>query len=179
MSKGLEVGTKTSIQRGRTKPSATRALTREELEEKVRQELNRLPGLERGALQVLWAELFGAPPNPRLRRELLVMVLTYRIQEKACGGLKPSTRKKLLSYAEDFTKEKEVVPIQTRVTKPGTRIVREWGNKLHEVVVAESGFNYDGRQYRSLSEVARLITSTRWSGPAFFGLKKRAKGVAA
>jgi hypothetical protein len=135
--------------------------------------------LERGALQVLWEGLFGTPPNPRLRRELLVVVLTYRIQEKAYGGLKPSTRNKLLSYAEGFSKQKEAVSIRARVTKPGTRIVREWGSKLHEVVVVESGFHYDGKQYKSLSEIAREITGTRWSGPAFFGLKKRTKAVAA
>jgi Protein of unknown function (DUF2924) len=177
VSTSLGVETRRSTQRGQAKPG--RAPTRAEVDEGVRQELSRLPTLERGALQVLWAELFGVPPNPRLRRELLVLILTYRIQEKAYGGLKPSTRKKLLSYAEGFAKDKEVVSVQARVTKPGTKIVREWGNKLHEVVVADSGFNYNGRQYRSLSEIAREITGTRWSGPAFFGLKKRAKGVAA
>nr|WP_267886523.1 DUF2924 domain-containing protein [Sphingobium amiense] len=30
-----------------------------------------------------------------------------------------------------------------------------------------------GGVYRSLSDVARAITGTRWSGPAFFGLRKR------
>ena len=29
---------------------------------------------------------------------------------------------------------------------------------------------YNGRSYRSLSEIARVITGTRWSGPRFFGL---------
>jgi hypothetical protein len=145
----------------------------------VHEQLNSLPQMERAALQLLWVELFGKPPNPRLRRELLVMVLTYRVQEKAYGGLKPSTRKKLLAYAEGFTKDKEVVPKQVRATKPGTRIVREWGGKLHEVVVVDSGFTYDGQKYRSLSEIARQITGTRWSGPMFFGLKKRTKEIAA
>lgn len=171
--------TSKTVRRGRTTPSSPGLMTREEPDDRVRRELNRLSGLERGALQVLWTELFGNLPNQKLRRELLVMILTYRIQEKAFGGLKPSTRKKLLSYAEGFTKDKEIVPIQARVTKPGTRIVREWGSKLHEVVVVDSGFSYDGRQYGSLSEIARLITGTRWSGPAFFGLKKHAKQVAA
>ena len=34
-----------------------------------------------------------------------------------------------------------------------------------------------GKQYGSLSEVARLITGNRWSGPLFFGLKARPKEV--
>jgi hypothetical protein len=37
--------------------------------------------------------------------------------------------------------------------------------------VIGGGFVYRDKTYRSLSEVARLITGTRWSGPLFFGLK--------
>ena len=38
------------------------------------------------------------------------------------------------------------------------------------VDVLDSGFRCDGKQYRSLSEIARAITGARWSGPRFFGL---------
>jgi hypothetical protein len=41
--------------------------------------------------------------------------------------------------------------------------------------VLDDGVVYQGRRYQSLSEVARLITGSRWSGPLFFGLKNRAK----
>jgi hypothetical protein len=34
----------------------------------------------------------------------------------------------------------------------------------------DGGFLYRGTAYRSLSKVARAITGTHWSGPAFFGL---------
>jgi hypothetical protein len=53
----------------------------------------------------------------------------------------------------------------TRVIKPSTRLIREWQGKSHKVTVANSGFEYDGQWYASLSEIARLITGTRWSGP--------------
>jgi hypothetical protein len=52
-------------------------------------------------------------------------------------------------------------------------MVRQWQGKLHEVITLESGYLYGGENFRSLSEIARAITGTRWSGPAFFGLKKR------
>jgi hypothetical protein len=162
-SRGVEaVAAPRAAVQGRSKPLSAGAATRESSKSSIQEEISRLGRLERGALQVRWAELFGSPPNPRLRRGLLIMVLTYRIQELAFGGLKPATRKKLLSHVEGFSKDKEIVSKQVRATKPGTRIVR-----------------YDGRQYRSLSEIARQITGTRWSGPAFFGLKKRGKAVAA
>jgi hypothetical protein len=52
--------------------------------------------------------------------------------------------------------------------------VREWKGHLHTVTIdAEQQVHWNGRQWNSLSEVARAITGTRWSGPAFFGLKRR------
>ena len=38
----------------------------------------------------------------------------------------------------------------------------------------ERGYAYRGISYSSLSEIARHITGARWSGPRFFGLKKKA-----
>ena len=54
-------------------------------------------------------------------------------------------------------------------------LIREWGGIKHQVVVLEQSFSYRGKHYRSLSEVARLITGSRWSGPLFFGLKPHAQ----
>jgi hypothetical protein len=39
------------------------------------------------------------------------------------------------------------------------------------VTVLAEGFAYDDRVWPSLSAIARAITGTRWSGPAFFGLR--------
>ena len=45
---------------------------------------------------------------------------------------------------------------------------------MHVVLVGEDRvIRWDGREWKSLSEVARAITGTRWSGPAFFGLKRK------
>jgi hypothetical protein len=55
--------------------------------------------------------------------------------------------------------------------KTGTRLLREWRGQTHEVIAMEAGYEYRGVSYRSLSEIARKVTGTRWSGPAFFGLK--------
>ena len=180
----IKLRTSTTVQNGFI-PKSKRSNTspaeqkRQQLDEAVAQELARLPALERGALQVLWTDLFGTAPNPKLRRELLILILTYRIQERAYGGLKPATHNKLMSHLEGFAKNKEVSSNMMRAARPGTRIVREWGSKLHEVAVVDSGYEYDGKRYRSLSEIARQITGTRWSGPAFFGLKKRSQRVTA
>jgi hypothetical protein len=62
-----------------------------------------------------------------------------------------------------------------RRLKPGTRLLRAWQGKTYTVTVADPGFIYEGKTYGSLSVVAREITGTPWSGPAFFGLLKKAK----
>ena len=53
----------------------------------------------------------------------------------------------------------------------GTRLLREWQGIEHTVTVLDSGFEWEGRPYASLSSVARAITGTRWNGPLFFGLR--------
>jgi hypothetical protein len=70
-------------------------------------------------------------------------------------------------------KGKGVVPPvpERRGPKPGTLLVREHEGTLHRLTVIEGGFAWNGTEYRSLSEVARAITGTRWNGPRFFGLR--------
>jgi hypothetical protein len=43
---------------------------------------------------------------------------------------------------------------------------------MHTVTVAPDGYAWKGTTYKSLSEIARLITGTRWNGPRFFGLRE-------
>src|SRR5262249_33155585 len=59
--------------------------------------------------------------------------------------------------------------------KPGTRLMRSHDNVQHFVTVRPDGFDYQGRLYTSLSEIAFTITGTRWNGWKFFGLKKKGK----
>jgi len=54
------------------------------------------------------------------------------------------------------------------------RLVREWSGTINIVTVGEDKIiRWNERDWKSLSEVARAITGTRWSGPAFFGLKQK------
>jgi hypothetical protein len=54
-------------------------------------------------------------------------------------------------------------------------LVRDWGGVTHQAKVLEDGILFRNKRYKSLSEVARLITGSRWSGPLFFGLRSAAK----
>lgn len=54
--------------------------------------------------------------------------------------------------------------------QPGARLIREWNGKTNVVDVVDGAFLFEGREYASLSAVARQITGAHWSGPRFFGL---------
>jgi hypothetical protein len=54
-------------------------------------------------------------------------------------------------------------------------LVREWHGTKHQVTVLKDGFLYRAKHFRSLSQIARTITGSRWSGPLFFGLKSARK----
>src|SRR5277367_5437599 len=109
--------------------------------------------------------------STKLRRELLVRAVAHRMQELALGGLRPEPRRQLLRIAQQF-KETGKAAIRARSElKPGTRLMREWQGRTYDVLVLDDGFSWRNTHYRSLSALARKITSTAWSGPLFFGLK--------
>ena len=151
-----------------TKPKTTKP-------EAVDRLLTQLPTMDRKAHLKLWRDLFDGMPCPALHRETLIPILASRIQEKAYGGLKESTLKRLHELANDYANGKKSVVQAMIRPQIGTRYVREYRGKLHEVTVLDSGYEYQGQAYRSLTEVAKAITGTKWSGPVFFGYKRPGK----
>jgi hypothetical protein len=141
-------------------------------------EIASLPALSKAELLARWRERLKQPPPAHLNKPILVPLLAYRLQEQAFGGLKPAYKRRLSQLAERFernpSREPKTVSSSARI-KPGTRLIRQWDSQTHQVTAAEEGFEYKGERYKSLSEIARLITGTRWSGPLFFGLKQGEK----
>jgi hypothetical protein len=136
--------------------------------------LQQLPLLDRTSLLELWHKNFGRPASPGLRRELMLPILAFRIQELAHGGLRREAKAKLQQLTSSLNPEGRNDARQR--FKSGTRLVREWNGKVHEVTITADGFEYQGEAYKSLSPIACRITGTHWSGPAFFGTKRRKKG---
>src|SRR5208283_4656573 len=122
-------------------------------------------------LRERWKAMFGKAPSRDISRSFLTRAIAYRLQEKAFGGLKPSTRRLLTEFAHEGANGSALAAAPSRIVQPGAVLVREWRGISHQVSVLEKGFSFLGKRYRSLSEVAREITGTRWSGPLFFGLK--------
>jgi len=144
--------------------------------EKLATEIERLRALSGEQLDQRWRELFGAERPRRLYGALLVGVLAYRLQERTLGGLKPATRRLLHQVAGHSAARG---PITASLAKPrltvGTVLLRQWHGTTHRVTVLEHGFEHSGQRFNSLSAIARRITSSRWSGPLFFGLKAMAQ----
>ena len=125
------------------------------------------PVLEQTA-QGVEAALRSAASAP-LRHRSFATVLAWRIQADAFGGLDEQTRKLL----------RDTRPPREPIVPPGTILTREWRGVRHQVEAQATDFCSAGRAWKSLSEVARAITGTRWNGPRFFGLREQRQMKAA
>ena len=105
--------------------------------------------------------------------ELLQRAIGYKIQEKALGGLNRCTLLRLSSLKSASGRGKASAGEHpSPMLKSGTKLLREWQGKVHEVLALDDGrFAYDGKTYRSLTTIARQVTGVHQSGPKFFGLK--------
>ena len=142
------------------------------MENSVLAQLAVLPSKTTPELKQLWRELYDREPPP-YNKPFLVKRLAYRVQELAYGGLSARAEAKLdRLIAEEEARLNGKLP-KNRGDRPiaGTRLIREWKGVEHAVTVLADGYEYQGRRYKSLSAIARAITGTRWSGPAFFGLR--------
>ncbi|MEZ0238831.1 MAG: DUF2924 domain-containing protein [Methylophilaceae bacterium] len=127
-------------------------------------ELDALAQLDRAALAERWVRAFGCPPPRSSRSQLLVLALAWQVQmAELLGSGSPDRLLRSLRQSS--------VPTGPSLA-PGTRLLREWQGRTHQVTVLSSGFEWNGVQYRSLSAIARSITGTAWSGPLFFGLRR-------
>ena len=133
-----------------------------------------IAGLSKASIRDLrerWKTLYGKEPSSHIGRSFLIRAIAYRVQEKAFGGLKPSTRRLLARVAEETAAGSSPKSPPVRKPDTGTILVREWQGAAHRVTMLRDGVSFNGKRYRSLSEVAREITGSRWSGPRFFGLR--------
>jgi hypothetical protein len=141
--------------------------------ERLREALARLPTASRADLRGQWHRLYRTETPARLGRELLIAAIAYRLQEEVLGGLKPASQRHLRNIAEQVRGGQDSSLAAAPRLKPGTRLLREWQGRTHQVLVSDDGFVWQQARYRSLSQIARAITGTSWSGPVFFGLKPR------
>jgi hypothetical protein len=127
-----------------------------------------LGGKNSAELRQSWRQVTGRPA-PRLGAMLLRHALAWEMQAQVYGGLSSRTRRRLAQHANGAAQQQ---------SSAGLTLVREWKGVLHTVTVDQDEVvHWNGKTWNSLSEVARAITGTRWSGPRFFGLIQEERGA--
>ena len=142
----------------------------------LEQRIAGLAALPIGDLRDAWSETWGGPPPKGARRRLLTLGLAWKWQADAHGGLSRQLERRLAALEAGFRRRGAVdvvggKPAGASSLLPGARLIRVWKNRRHEVIVTETGFLWESRNWVSLSAIARAITGSRRNGPAFFGLR--------
>ena len=131
-------------------------------------ELGHLATMKPAELRSRWHEVYRSVA-PDIGPDLLRRGIAYRLQERGQGSLTSSARRDIERQIKRLGKDDGGGVIAPSL-KPGTRLVRSWRGKMHQVLVLDDGFEFDGRRYASLTQIAGDITGAHWSGPRFFGL---------
>ena len=141
-------------------------------------ELTRLATLPIAQLREAWTLRFAINPPLVRSRDILVRMMAWKIQVEVAGGLDVKTEHRLRVIAAALDRDATYEPLTKPVLSPGIELTREWKGVVHKAAVTRDGFRYLGKHYGSLSDIARTITGTRWSGPRFFGLESKGAGAA-
>ncbi len=143
-------------------------------EDAVAVKLEALAEMDYDALRAEWWRLYRAQAPKRVSRDLLMLGVAWKLQERAYGGLGAATKRRLADLAKTMEQDGDVTRSRVARLKPGARLIREWRGETHAVIVLDDGFEWRGQRWRSLSVIAREITGAHWSGPRFFGLNETA-----
>lgn len=132
-----------------------------------------MPTMPRSEVEAHWSKL-GAGEAPRLPDPLFRRLTAQMLQERRYGAVPAIIRRELarVSQASVGEADQDKVPadMPIRLTD-GTRLIREWNGRTIEVLVTDGSFEWEGRSYKSLSQIAREVTGAHWSGPRFFGMR--------
>ncbi len=140
---------------------------------KLKERLDALTSLSAAQLSEEWSKVAeGSAPN--VPTALLRRLIAQRLQEKRYRGLPAMVARELdaIAMGDKPVSGGSILPPPASI-RLGTRLMREWNGQTISVTSVENGFEYEGKHYGSLSQIAKQVTGTHWSGPRFFGLVKR------
>lgn len=125
-------------------------------------------------LRQKWKEAWGIEPHAKIGRTMLEKSLSYKLHELHSGGLPEEIEERLRQLIKSYKRNSDCFDQYKPALKPGTRLVRNWNGSRYSVLTLKNGeYEYLGKTYSSLSQIASEITGTRWNGWVFFGFKSR------
>jgi hypothetical protein len=161
------------------------------VEAAMQKEIEELSRMTVKQLRQKHLEVFGEESRS-FNRQFLFRRIAWRVQALAEGGLSERAHRRALEIANDadlrikapktaFKKDvmldrnlsasrKVAGELDPRLPPIGTHVEREYKGRPIIVKVLVDGFEFSGRQYRSLSAIATEVTGTKWNGYAFFGM---------
>jgi hypothetical protein len=153
------------------------------------EELARLPRLGVADLRRRYAEVFGETTRTG-NKAWLVKRIAWRLQALAEGDLSERARQRAAELANDADLRLSAPPTMAtlacpaaipqpaklrwqrchRLPPPGTILHRPYKGQVLQVEVLRDGFAFDGKVYKTLSAVAKVITGSHCNGYLFFRL---------
>jgi hypothetical protein len=160
------------------------------MDPQLEKEIERLRHSKVKELQERYRQLFGED-SPSSNRAHLFRRVAWRLQARGTGELSERGQQRAMELADDAELRRRAPRSfwramegktsaagtyrDSRLPAAGTRLTRSYQQRSIEVQVLETGFEYNGAVYSSLSAVARQVTGTRWNGFLFFGIDKGAR----
>ena len=155
----------------------------------ITEEIAELRAMPTNKLVDRYRALFGHPPRVK-HREHLWKRCAWKVQEQRFGGLSEVAKRRLDELIAEIRlpieETQRTVTGRLRAngrsskagtTPVGSTLTRQWRGEEVRVQVVEGGFEHEGVVHRSLSAVAKAVTGSHCSGPAWFGLAPRRKGA--
>ncbi|MCK0127512.1 DUF2924 domain-containing protein [Erythrobacter sp. F6033] len=133
--------------------------------DETQQLVREIAAMDLEELRAEWRRRYGVPPILR-SKPIMRLMLAWRVQTEAYGGIDAETRKAL-------SRTGSAQP-EGRQLGVGAVFTRTWKGREIKVVVEEEGFRWEDELYPSLSAAATAIAGSRWNGPRFFGLRDAA-----
>lgn len=161
------------------------------MDEAIGQEIERLARMKPKELKAYYRQLLGEEARSG-NRMYLYRRMAWKLQANVEGGLSDRAQERAHRLADDVAlrllpprpvSQALAAPLgaleppppeagrDRRLPPAGSSLQRSYQGRSIEVRVLQSGFEYNGRPYASLSAVAHHATGTRWNGFTFFRLQ--------
>ena len=153
---------------------------------KVAKQVETLHDMTVAELRERYAVVFGEDTRSS-HKDFLRKRITWRLQANAEGDLTERARRRAEELANDADLRLLAPAARTvvgrlspkhdrRLPMPGTVLQREYHGQTVTVTVLDTGFEYAGQVYRSLTAVAKAVTGSHWNGLLFWGLTDKERG---
>ncbi len=141
---------------------------------RLTEELDALSTMSKVQLRDRWSRNYKSTA-PDISLTLLALGIAHRLQARHSADLPTGYLREIRRLGDILHRDGSLMSEPMATIKLGTSLVRSWHGKTHQVLITDRGYVYKGQTYRSLSHIAREITGAHWSGPRFFGIKRRTK----